>query len=114
MRIQLIDESFYSVEDLVEDAESSIPYRDITGYLEKYDERFFAYHTIEDSLTARKRVTKWATNGGTLPANVAHGRYPLASCRVGGNFWTGALPSSDNALPNDGVLVLAEIGPPPL
>ena len=61
-----IDESFFSVEDLVKESESSAPRRDITGYLEKYDERFFAYHTIEDSLTARKRVTKWATKSPDL------------------------------------------------
>jgi hypothetical protein len=30
-----------------------------TGYLEVYDERFFAYYTCEDSSAARKRVNNW-------------------------------------------------------
>jgi hypothetical protein len=30
-----------------------------TGYLEVYDERFFAYYTCEDSANARKRVGSW-------------------------------------------------------
>jgi len=30
-----------------------------TGYLEVYDERFFAYYTCEDSADARKRVSSW-------------------------------------------------------
>ncbi len=33
-----------------------------TGYLEKYDERFFAYYTSEDSTAARKRVNRWIQN----------------------------------------------------
>lgn len=61
-----IDESFFSVEDLVKETDGSPVHRGITGYLEKYDERFFAYHTVEDSLTARKRVTKWATHSPDL------------------------------------------------
>ncbi|MBI3850558.1 MAG: hypothetical protein HY298_09860 [Verrucomicrobia bacterium] len=61
-----IDESFFSVEDLVKESETAVPMRTITGYLERYDERFFAYYTTEDSLNARKRVTKWATRSPDL------------------------------------------------
>jgi hypothetical protein len=61
-----VDDSFFSVEDLVKEPGSPAPRREITGYVEGYDERFFAYHTIEDSVTARARVTKWATRSPDL------------------------------------------------
>lgn len=61
-----IDDTFYSVEDWVKETEDSQPGRAVTGFLEKYDERFFAYYTIEDSQTARKRATKWVTRSPDL------------------------------------------------
>lgn len=61
-----VDECFYSVEDLVKETEEREAVKRTTGYLEQFDERFFAYYTTEDSLNARKRVMKWATRSQEL------------------------------------------------
>ena len=54
-----VDESFYSVTAEVTNGQTN---RVVTGFLEQYDERFFAYYTHEDSVSAQKRVAKWAQN----------------------------------------------------
>jgi hypothetical protein len=54
-----IDDSFFSVNSDVTDPETMRPRRAVTGFLEKYDERFFAYYTCEKSDLARKRVGRW-------------------------------------------------------
>lgn len=52
-----IDSDFFSIQGTVQDESGA---RQTTvGYLERYDERFFAYYTTEVSQNAKKRVTKW-------------------------------------------------------
>jgi len=57
VELKQVDKSFFSVTAEVTNGQTV---RTITGFLEQYDERFFAYYTHEDSLSARKRVAKWA------------------------------------------------------
>src|SRR4030042_367894 len=54
--VQVIDDNFMALRCEVIDQETSRTSRATTGYLERYDERFFAYYTSEDSKEARKRV----------------------------------------------------------
>jgi hypothetical protein len=60
-----IDETLFSVTGTVknEDGKGS---EAVTGYVEKYDERFFAYYTVEDSQSARQRVRRWVTRSPDL------------------------------------------------
>ena len=53
-----IDADFFSIQGTVKD-ESGDTRQTTVGYLERYDERFFAYYTTEVSQNAKKRVTKW-------------------------------------------------------
>src|SRR5882724_2428853 len=54
VKVNPIDDAFFSVQVPAEEAESN---RLITtGFLERYDERFFAYYTVEPSVDARKLV----------------------------------------------------------
>ncbi|MGO8752900.1 MAG: hypothetical protein ACLQNE_43710 [Thermoguttaceae bacterium] len=54
-----IDETFFSVTSHVTDRETGRSRLDVTGFIERYDERFFAYYTCEESDSARKRVSRW-------------------------------------------------------
>jgi hypothetical protein len=60
-----VDESFFSITGTVKDG-SGKTQEAVTGYVEQYDERFFAYHTVEDSQSARQRVRKWVTRSPDL------------------------------------------------
>jgi hypothetical protein len=53
-----IDDDFFSIQGVVKTEENK-PTEKTVGFLERYDERFFAYYTTEDSQGARNRVTKW-------------------------------------------------------
>ena len=55
----ILDNDFMEVTSDVIDQDTRKPLRVKTGFLEKYDERFFAYYTCEDSSEAKKRVAKW-------------------------------------------------------
>jgi hypothetical protein len=57
--VQPIDDRFMGLSFEVSDPVASTRSRATTGFLEQYDERFFAYYTCEDSVEARKRVAKW-------------------------------------------------------
>jgi len=57
--VHKIDESFMSLTFNVIDRDTGKQGRAVVGFLEKYDERFFAYYTCEDSVEAKKRVRKW-------------------------------------------------------
>ena len=52
-------ETFFSVTSNVTDPETGRCRLDVTGFVEKYDERFFAYYTCEASDSAKKRVSRW-------------------------------------------------------
>jgi hypothetical protein len=54
-----IDETFWEVRFTVKDKQSDQFEKRTTGYLEQYDERFFAYYTIEPSVTAKQMVHRW-------------------------------------------------------
>jgi len=55
----IIDDDFIGLTFDVFDKNSQQYSRAMTGFLERYDERFFAYYTCEDSIDAKKRVAKW-------------------------------------------------------
>jgi len=57
--IKMLDDHFMSLAFELENKETKRVERKTTGFLEQYDERFFAYYTSEDSASARKRVEKW-------------------------------------------------------
>jgi hypothetical protein len=60
-----IDETFFSITGQVKDEDGKIS-EATTGYVEQFDERFFAYYTVEDSQSARQRVRKWVTRSPDL------------------------------------------------
>lgn len=64
---QQIDEAFFSIQGSVT-TESGKQEIGTVGYVERYDERFFAYYTTEDSTGARQRVTKWLQRSSDLDA----------------------------------------------
>jgi hypothetical protein len=57
--VRMIDDRFMSLTPVVKDSESGLTSRVTTGFLEQYDERFFAYYTCEDSKEAKSRVGTW-------------------------------------------------------
>ena len=58
-RIQMLDERFMGLSFDVVDQETKQRVQATTGFLEQYDERFFAYYTCEDAVEAKKRFRKW-------------------------------------------------------
>jgi len=58
-RVKRLDETFMSVAFRVLDPETHQTAEVTTGFVEQYDERFFAYYTSEDFTTAKGRVNKW-------------------------------------------------------
>lgn len=58
--VKLLDDTFMALTfDDVYDKQEDRKIRATTGFLEQYDERFFAYYTCEDSKEARRRVSRW-------------------------------------------------------
>ena len=55
-----IDESFYSITADLKDPETEKIARKVVGFVESFDERFFAFYTCEKSDDAKKRVDRWA------------------------------------------------------
>lgn len=62
---QQIDETLFSITGQVKDENGKFG-EATTGYVEQFDERFFAYYTVEDSQSARQRVRKWVTRSPDL------------------------------------------------
>ncbi len=54
-----LDHRFMTVTADVTDPGTKQSARRATGFLEQYDERFFAYYTCEESAEAKRRVAKW-------------------------------------------------------
>lgn len=54
----MIDEQFMSIQGEVT-TQGNKPVSTTVGYLEQFDERFFAYYTIEGSQQAKTRVARW-------------------------------------------------------
>ena len=54
-----LDESFFGLTFAITDSETKQVVEATTGFLEQYDDRFFAYYTCEDAVSAKKRVTSW-------------------------------------------------------
>jgi hypothetical protein len=61
-----VDESFHSVTGFVEDPETKKQRQVVTGYIERYSPRFFAYYTVEGSQEAKRRVRSWITTSPDL------------------------------------------------
>src|ERR1035437_8883634 len=61
-----IDDAFFSVQVPDEKAEGTPKPLVTTGFVEQYDERFFAYYTVEPSVDARKLVRRWITQSPDL------------------------------------------------
>jgi len=57
--VRAIDDRFMKLIFQVPDPDDRTRSRATTGFLEQYDERFFAYYTCEDSVEAKKLVAKW-------------------------------------------------------
>ena len=55
----MVDDDFMTLTFDVLDQETKISARKPTGFVEQYNERFFAYYTCEDSVEAKRRVAKW-------------------------------------------------------
>ena len=47
-----VDESFFAVQGVADDPDTKQPRQLTTGYVEQFNERFFAYYTVEDSKVA--------------------------------------------------------------
>lgn len=62
--IRLLDDSFLEVRAMVEEEKSTrmAP----AGYVEQYDERFFAFYTAERADEAKKRVRRWIVQSPEL------------------------------------------------
>jgi hypothetical protein len=58
-RVNLLDPKFLSLTYDVLDDESNVPRSLTTGFIEQYDDRFFAYYTCENSKDAQRRVAYW-------------------------------------------------------
>jgi hypothetical protein len=61
-----IDDTFFSVQVPDEKGEGTPKPLVTTGFVEQYDERFFAYYTVEPSVDARKLVRRWITQSSDL------------------------------------------------
>ena len=57
--VNMLDEQFMGLSFEVIDPETKRPVRVVTGFLEQYDERFFAYYTCEGINDAKRRVARW-------------------------------------------------------
>jgi len=57
--VKILDDDFMGLKFVVQDKDSNRPSPATTGFLERYDERFFAYYTCENSNDAKARVEKW-------------------------------------------------------
>ncbi len=57
--IRVVDDNFFEIKFPLKDVSSNQESITTTGFLEQYDERFFAYYTSEESAEAKKRVAKW-------------------------------------------------------
>jgi len=62
---ELIDDQFMSLQGEVKPTGAN-PYVTTVGYLEQFDQRFFAYYTVEGSQQAKQRVNKWIQKSADL------------------------------------------------
>lgn len=65
-KMRPIDDTFFGVQVPDENAETTPKPFVTKGFIEQYDERFFAYYTVEPSVDARKRVRRWITQSPDL------------------------------------------------
>lgn len=63
-----IDEAFFAIRAQVEPAPGETPVSAVVGFVEPYNERFFAYYTAEPVKTAQKRIIRWLTRSSDLDA----------------------------------------------
>jgi len=63
-----VDDSFHAVTDSAENPETGMQQQVVTGYIERYSPRFFAYYTVEGSQDAKRRVRNWIASSPDLDA----------------------------------------------
>ena len=61
-----LDEQFLELRVWEQDEGDAAPRPKIAGYLEQYDERFFAYYTADRADVARRRVNRWVSSSPAL------------------------------------------------
>ncbi|HRK67830.1 MAG TPA: hypothetical protein PKY73_09775, partial [Hyphomonas sp.] len=61
-----VDDTFLCVKAPIKQEPHQPPKKEVVGYLEQYDERFFAYYTVEASQEARNRVRRWISDAPDL------------------------------------------------
>ncbi|MBI2925835.1 MAG: hypothetical protein HYY24_09050 [Verrucomicrobia bacterium] len=61
-----VDDTFLRIKTLVKQEQNQPPKMEVVGFLEQYDERFFAYYTVEPSQEARVRVRRWVSSAADL------------------------------------------------
>jgi hypothetical protein len=61
-----IDEAFFGIRLPVKESKEGDAKPTVIGFVEPYDERFFAYYTVESSADVRQRVTRWVTRSPDL------------------------------------------------
>lgn len=66
--VRRIDDTFLEVKDVDADSSVSSPTRRTVGYVEQYNERYFAFYTSDDSQSAKHRVNRWITRSPDLDA----------------------------------------------
>jgi hypothetical protein len=64
-----LDETFMEVRDLDGGATTAGSDRRTVGYVEQFNERFFAYYTSDESQSATKRVNRWITRSPDLDSS---------------------------------------------
>jgi len=67
--VRRIDETFMEVRDLDSAPNASGLGQRTVGYVEQFNERFFAYYTSDESQSATKRVNRWITRSPDLDSS---------------------------------------------
>lgn len=63
--VMRVDDTFLCIHAPVQ-TENGQTVKEVVGYVEQYDERFFAYYTVEASKEARTRVRRWIADASDL------------------------------------------------
>ena len=64
--VRFLDDSFLEVRAWMEEERGTTPRMAPVGYIEQYDDRFFAFYTAERADEARKRVRRWLLQSSEL------------------------------------------------
>jgi len=64
--VRLLDDTFAEIRCIEDPPDATASGPRVVGYLEKYDERFFAYYTSDRSELAQRRVRHWIADSADL------------------------------------------------